>query len=222
MITRRRIMANSIQKSLQVKPFWGSVNKYTISLMTIKTAEFVKGITGTDPILEDSIPHVAFIGRSNVGKSSVINSLTGNKGLVRSSGQPGKTQEINFFRINKKSYFVDLPGYGFAKLPEKKREKLRKLIIWYLTYSGVYPKKVVLIIDARVGLTDLDQEMLKILRECKHPILILANKVDAVKQSVRVKQERLVREQIQGDEEALFYSAKNMEGKKKLLQILGV
>lgn len=188
--------------------------------MAIRTAEFIKGITGTDPILENGIPQIAFIGRSNVGKSSVINSLAGKKGLVRSSGQPGKTQEINFFLINRKIYFVDLPGYGFAKLPEKKREKLRKLIIWYLTYSGACPQKVVLIIDVRVGLTDLDQEMLKILRECGHPVLVLANKVDAIKQSVRIKQERMVKGQIHGEEETIFYSAKSGEGKEKLLKAL--
>lgn len=187
--------------------------------MTIKTAEFIKGIIGTDPILQNSHKQIVFAGRSNVGKSSVINSLSGRKNLVRSSAEPGKTQEINFFLINKKFYFVDLPGYGFAKLPSKKREKLRKLIIWYLTYSGVIPQKVVLIIDARIGFTDLDKEMFSILKGCSHPILILANKVDGVKSSARVKQERFVREQAEG-EEVLFYSAKNGEGREKLLRML--
>lgn len=187
--------------------------------MTIKTAEFIKGIIGTDPILQDSHKQIVFAGRSNVGKSSVINSLTGRKNLVRSSAEPGKTQEINFFLINKKFYFVDLPGYGFAKLPSKKREKLRKLIIWYLTYSGVVPQKVILIIDARIGLTSLDKEMLSILKDCGHPILILANKIDGVKSSVRVKQERLIREQATV-EEILFYSAKSGEGREKLLKTL--
>jgi len=187
--------------------------------MEIKTAHFVKGITGTDPILTDGIPHIAFIGRSNVGKSSVINSLTGKRGLVKSSGKPGKTQEANFFLINKKIYFVDLPGYGFAKLPEKKREKLRKLIIWYLTYSGVIHKKVVLIIDARVGMTALDQEMLTILKECGSVFLVVANKVDALKSSERFAKERTLTAQVP-DDAILFYSAKNHEGKKKLLQIL--
>ncbi len=187
--------------------------------MTIKTAEFIKGIIGTDPILEDLHRQVVFVGRSNVGKSSVINSLTGRKKLVRSSAEPGKTQEINFFLINKKFYFVDLPGYGFAKLPAKKREKLRKLIIWYLTYSNARPTLVVLIIDSRVGLTELDKEMIKILKECNHPFLILANKVDALKPSERVRQERFVMKQVE-ECPVLFYSAKNGAGREKLLQML--
>ncbi len=187
--------------------------------MTIKTAEFIKGIIGTDPILEDLHKQIVFVGRSNVGKSSVINSLTGRKNLVRRSAEPGKTQEINFFLINKKFYFVDLPGYGFAKLPAKKREKLRKLIIWYLTYSNARPALIALIIDSRVGFTELDKEMIKIIKECNHPFLILANKVDALKQSERVKKERLITQQAEEDP-VLFYSAKNGEGKEKLLRVL--
>lgn len=201
---------------MQFRFSWGNLMLLT---MTIKTAEFIKGIVGTDPILEDLHKQIVFVGRSNVGKSSVINSLTGRKNLVRSSAEPGKTQEINFFLVNKKFYFVDLPGYGFAKIPAKRREKLRKLIIWYLTYSGVTPQKIVLIIDARVGFTQLDQEMFTILKECGHPILVLANKIDGVKSGVRIKQERVVREQA-GGEEVFFYSAKNGEGKEKLLRNL--
>ena len=92
----------------------------------IKDAKFIKGIIGTDNLLTDGTPQVAFIGRSNVGKSSIINALVNRKGLVSSSSQPGKTTEINLFNINKELYFVDLPGYGYAKLSQKKREKLRK------------------------------------------------------------------------------------------------
>src|SRR3989337_3145920 len=100
--------------------------------MNIASAEFVKGIIGTDSILKEKPPHVAFVGRSNVGKSSVINSLVMRKDLVKSSSMPGKTREINFFFINKKCYFVDLPGYGFARMGAKGAEKIRKLILWNL------------------------------------------------------------------------------------------
>jgi GTP-binding protein len=187
--------------------------------MKITTAEFVKGITGTDPILKSSFEQVAFVGRSNVGKSSVINSLTGRKNLVKSSGEPGKTKEINFFLINKNFYFADLPGYGFAKLPFKKREKLRKLIIWYLTYSDVRPKWVVLIIDAHVGVTALDREMISILTECSHPFFILANKVDRIPSSKRVATERAIRTLV-APVKVLFYSAKSGEGKEEVLRAL--
>ncbi|HFC36125.1 MAG TPA: ribosome biogenesis GTP-binding protein YsxC, partial [Candidatus Moranbacteria bacterium] len=120
--------------------------------MQIKTAKFVKGIIGTDEILRDGKQQIAFVGRSNVGKSSVINSLVGIKKLAKSSATPGRTQEINFFLINDKVYFVDLPGYGFAKISKKQREKIRKMIIWYLSYAETKPCKVVLIIDAKVGI----------------------------------------------------------------------
>ena len=187
--------------------------------MNITSATFIKGILGTDPILKEKFPQVAFVGRSNVGKSSVINSLTGRKNLVRRSAEPGKTQEINFFLINRKFYLVDLPGYGFAKLPSKKREKLRKLIIWYLTYSNARPALIVLIVDSRIGFTELDKEMIKIVKECNHPFIILANKVDTLKQSERVRKERFIIQQAEG-ERILFYSAKNGEGREKLLRTI--
>ncbi len=95
-------------------------------------ARFARGIRGTDTILNDSLPQIAFIGRSNVGKSSVINALLGST-LARSSSLPGKTQEINFYLVDERAYFCDLPGYGYARVPGKVSEKLRKLILWYFT-----------------------------------------------------------------------------------------
>src|SRR3990167_3085191 len=122
-----------------------------VANMIISSAKFVKGITGTDDILYDGIPQIAFVGRSNVGKSSVINSLVNQKELVRVGKKPGKTTEINFFLINNKFYFVDLPGYGYAKLSPAEREKARKRMLWYLTESEARPL-VVLILDIKAGL----------------------------------------------------------------------
>src|SRR3989344_8882012 len=94
----------------------------------INSAEFKKGIVGTDVILTDGVPEVAFVGRSNVGKSSTITSLVNRKGLVKTSNKPGKTTEINFFSINNgKCYFVDLPGYGYAEASPKQKESIEKL-----------------------------------------------------------------------------------------------
>src|SRR5881394_1791063 len=121
--------------------------------MNIKSADFVKGITGDDIILTDNIPQIAFIGRSNVGKSSVINSLANKKAMARSSSSAGRTKEINFFLINKDFYLVDLPGYGFAHGSLDERKNIQQLIYWYLTNPEVEQKKVVLIIDANVGVT---------------------------------------------------------------------
>ena len=100
-------------------------------MIRITSAKFIKGAVGTDDIFEDGTPQIAFIGRSNAGKSSVINSLVSEKGLARTSSFPGRTQEINLYLINKAFYFVDLPGYGFAKLSQETREWLQKVIHWY-------------------------------------------------------------------------------------------
>ncbi|MFC1623470.1 ribosome biogenesis GTP-binding protein YihA/YsxC, partial [Patescibacteria group bacterium] len=151
--------------------------------------------------------------------SSLINSLVGQKSLAKSSSMPGKTKEINFFLINDNTYFVDLPGYGYAKISKKQREKLRRLIIWYLTYSDVKPKKVVLIVDANVGLKDFDKEMIETLQEEGHNFIIVANKADKVKSSKLYKQMQEVRSQV-GDEnvEVFFYSSKKGDKKAELLE----
>ncbi len=188
--------------------------------MKIKTAEFIKGITGTNEILEDGKKQVAFVGRSNVGKSSLINSLVGVKDLARSSSTPGRTQEINFFLINNRTYFVDLPGYGFAKTSKRKREKIRKMIIWYLTYSGVKPHRVILIIDARVGIKEFDIEMLSLLQEENIKTIVVANKMDKVKKSVEHKIIEKIKDQLSDNAKFLPYSAKTFLNKDRLIEFI--
>jgi GTP-binding protein len=151
--------------------------------MEIRTAKFVKGIMGTDETLDDGKPQIAFIGRSNVGKSSLINSLTGQKNLAKSSNFPGRTREINLFLINNTRYFVDLPGYGFAKGSQEDRERLEQLIEWYLFRMQCKRQKIVLIIDAEIGPTRSDMEILQSLLQENKDIIIIANKVDKVKNS---------------------------------------
>jgi GTP-binding protein len=151
--------------------------------MQIASAKFVKGIIGSDEILEVGFPQVALIGRSNVGKSSVINSLTNQKGLAITSSSPGRTREINLFLINKSLYLLDLPGYGFAQASRKVSERLFKLIDWYLFKSPYQQKKVVLIIDANIGPTDSDLEMLRTLEDFHKDIVVVANKIDKIKRS---------------------------------------
>ena len=104
--------------------------------MKVSSSVFIKGIRGTDPIVTAPGDHYAFVGRSNVGKSSLINALCNKNGLVKVSHKPGKTVEINYFLINNTAYFVDLPGYGYARVDPVEKEKLQKLILWYLTASG--------------------------------------------------------------------------------------
>jgi len=187
-------------------------------MVKVTSAKFIKGIKGTNSILDDGIPEVAFIGRSNVGKSSVINSLVGRKGLVKSSSVPGKTREINFFLINELVYFVDLPGYGFARMARKESDKLKKLIWWYFTSGEALPKTVVLIVDAKVGVTDLDLEMIGVLQEYNHNVLVLANKIDRLKKNDIKK--RVLEIEGKVSENVLPYSAKTDLNKDKLLAYL--
>ncbi|MCX5748844.1 MAG: ribosome biogenesis GTP-binding protein YihA/YsxC [Candidatus Saganbacteria bacterium] len=151
--------------------------------MKITSAKFIKGIVGPDKTLDDGIPQIAFIGRSNVGKSSVINSLTDRKALARTSSFPGRTQQINVFLINESFYFLDLPGYGFSGDSREKKDQLQALINWYLFKSHYEQKRVVLIIDAKAGLTDSDIETLQALEEHQKDIVIVANKTDKIRPS---------------------------------------
>src|SRR4030043_1137272 len=185
--------------------------------MKILKAEFAKGVIGDDYGMKDNLPHIAFFGRSNVGKSSVINSLVGKKDLVKASKTPGKTREANFFRINDSFYFVDFPGYGYAKCSISERNKLTKRIFWYVEHSNVRPKAVFLIIDAKVGLTVLDHEMIKILEENKHQIVIVANKIDKIGKIAAEKQLSSIQKEAPHTF-VLPYSAKTKEGKDELIE----
>lgn len=154
-------------------------------MTAITSAVFSKGVVSADTLPRDTLPFIAFLGRSNVGKSSTLNALTGHSGLARKSSRPGKTTEINLFLINKNVYFADLPGYGFAKQPEAIRAKIIEMIDWYVADPYIKHRRLVLIIDMRVGVTDLDLDMLTTLR-LHHPaehLLVLANKADGLKQS---------------------------------------
>ena len=174
----------------------------------------MRGLVGDDNILNDGVPQVAFIGRSNAGKSSLINSLTGMKGLARTSSSPGLTRELNVFKVNNSHYFIDLPGYGFAKVTLERLEKLNKLIYWYLFDSQHLPK-VVLIIDAEVGPTRDDLGMLKMLEERGKEIVVVANKVDKIKRSQYMNQMKKIGEQI-GAHRIIAYSSKDKIGMGEL------
>jgi GTP-binding protein len=187
--------------------------------MNITSAEFIKGIKGTDKILYDGKPQIAFVGRSNVGKSSLINSLVGRTNLARSSSQPGKTVRLDFFLINNTTYFVDLPGYGFAKMPKEKHEDIRKMMLWYLEYSEVKKRKVVLIIDANVGLTEFDRQMVELLTTQKIDFILAANKVDKLNAQEKEQMIQEIKEQ-SGVTTVIPYSAKTKEGKGSLLKAI--
>ncbi|MAG12492.1 ribosome biogenesis GTP-binding protein YsxC [bacterium] len=185
----------------------------------ILKSEFIKGVIGDDYSTEDGLPHVSFFGRSNAGKSSVINSLVGKKNLVKTSKLPGKTREANFFRIDDSFFLVDFPGYGYAKCSVSERNKMIKRILWYVEFSNVRPQAIFLIIDAKVGLTVLDRDMIKIIKENKHNIVIVANKIDKLSQSVARKQLLSIQKEAQ-DIPVLGYSAKTHKGKDELTQTI--
>lgn len=155
--------------------------------MKITSAEFVRGVTNEENMVYDGLPQVAFIGRSNVGKSSVINSITNNKKLARSSATAGRTQEINLFLLNNKFYLVDLPGYGYARGSFEARELITERIHWYLFDSNINQYKVVLIIDGRTGMTDSDHEMYEALAMHHKDIVIVINKIDKLNLSEKQK-----------------------------------
>lgn len=185
--------------------------------MNITSAKFVKGIIGTDDMLYDGKFQVAFMGRSNAGKSSLINSLTGKDTLARSSSSPGKTIRMDFFIINETFYFVDFPGYGYAKRSREARDTLEKMMLWYLLYSEVKNRLIALIIDAKVGVTAYDQEMVKRLREYQIDHIIIANKVDNLGRGQRDKQLTHIRQNYDPTP-VLAYSSKENYGRDELMK----
>lgn len=184
--------------------------------MKITSAKFIKTAVGDDAIFSDGIPQVAFIGRSNVGKSSTINALTKQKGLAIVSASPGRTQGLNIFLVNEGYYLVDLPGYGFAKLSKSDRDWLFELINFYLFNQKFEQKLIVQIIDASVGPTKDDLELLRALENRRKDVLIIANKIDKVKKSEYVKQCEKVKKLI-GPHEVLFYSSKTGNGISEII-----
>lgn len=188
--------------------------------MKIDSVKFVKGIRGTDPILNDPKPQFAFVGRSNVGKSSVINALLSRKSMAKSSATPGKTKEINFFLVNEEFFLVDLPGYGYARLPDKEKEQLVKMILWYLLESEANSKTVFLIIDANVGPTKKDEEMIRALTEGGVPFAVIGNKIDKINKSIRKREIEKLKKTC-GEAEFVPFSAKEKIGVSQVLGMFG-
>jgi len=163
--------------------------------MIIKQAslETVCGITSRLP--ENGRPEVAFAGKSNVGKSSLINTLMNRKSLARTSSQPGKTQTINYYNVNNAIYLVDLPGYGYAKVPQSEKEKWGKMIERYLHTSSQL-KAVFLLIDIRHEPGQNDKTMYEWICANGYEPVILLTKLDKIKRSQIQKQMKLVRESL--------------------------
>jgi GTP-binding protein len=180
------------------------------------TPQFIKTAMGVDPIFSTETPQVAFIGRSNVGKSSTLNALTGTKKLALASATPGRTRGINIFSWEN-LYLVDLPGYGYAKLPNRERQRLSELMGWYLFNDSFSPRLVVQVIDARLGPTAADLEILELLEANERRVLIIANKSDKLKAGDRAKIRRLLTTKL-GSRPVFFYSAQTGIGVPEIRQ----
>ncbi len=189
--------------------------------MVVKKVELetVCGITSQFP--ENVLPEFAFAGKSNVGKSSLINTLMNRKSLARTSSQPGKTQTINFYNINDALYFVDLPGYGYAKVSVPVKEKWGKMVERYLNGAKVL-KLVFLLVDIRHEPSENDRTMYNwITRSGYHPVVI-ATKLDKLKRSQVAKCVKIVREGLgMGKEEILIpFSAETRQGKEEIWELI--
>lgn len=189
--------------------------------MKVLTARFVKSAMKPDQYPKDRLPEVAFVGRSNVGKSSLLNALLNRKGLAKISATPGKTQTVNFFLINEKVYFVDLPGYGFAKVPVSVKEEWGRVMTQYLMARDTL-KLVVALVDARHKPSELDQEMIALLEDAEVPTLIVGTKIDKLKRAERKKNISAIRETLGLDEDAVIqpFSSVTREGVKPLWSII--
>lgn len=186
--------------------------------MKIKNPVFEKSAYSFEEFPHTRKPEFAISGRSNVGKSSLINTLVNRKKLARISSTPGKTQSINFYNIDNKFYLVDLPGYGFAKVPDNVKEEWAELIDDYL-YNRRNLFGIIQIIDSRHKPTQEDQMMVDWLKETGIPAFIAATKVDKISRNKRKKQEELIINTLNIDQEFgfTFFSAKTGEGKKKVI-----
>jgi GTP-binding protein len=177
-------------------------------------ATFVKSIFNLEDLPDDDRPQVALVGRSNVGKSSLVNALGGQSDLARVSSEPGRTRTINFYQLERRYYLVDLPGYGFARGRIGRREAFTKLITDYLQET-IRLKFVIVVIDARLGATALDKKMISFLKEVKMPMAIVASKSDKLTNSEAAAMKRRLAAEFP-DIRQFFHSTHDSRGRGEI------
>lgn len=189
--------------------------------MVVKSAdlETVCGITSSLP--DNLLPEIAFAGKSNVGKSSLINGLLNRKALARTSSSPGKTQTINFYNINQNLYFVDLPGYGYAKVSQEIRNKWGKMIERYL-HGSKQLRVVFLLIDIRHEPGENDKVMYNWIIQNGYEPIIIATKLDKIKRSQIAKNVKVIRESLHALKETKIipFSAVSKQGKEEIWDVI--
>ena len=187
--------------------------------MIIKSAEFVTSVADKSRIKCD-LPEIAFVGRSNVGKSSFINCLTQRNKLAKASSEPGRTRLINYFAINSSCYFVDLPGYGFARVSDAEKEKWSELIEGYLLSSKEL-RNVLVILDVRHPASELDKVMINFLNHYRIGFTVIATKIDKVKKSQLPRYIKALAESIMIPSTNIYpVSSETGEGRTKVLDRL--
>ncbi|CAM4437020.1 ribosome biogenesis GTP-binding protein YihA/YsxC [Paenibacillus phoenicis] len=185
--------------------------------MKVTKAEFIISAVGPNQYPEDALPEIALAGRSNVGKSSLINRMINRKNLARTSSTPGKTQHLNYYRVNDRLYFVDVPGYGYAKVSKSQREVWGKMIEKYLQERETL-KLVLQIIDLRHPPTKDDELMYDWLKAYELPVCVVATKADKVPKSRWQKHLKIIKEALvlRAGDPLILFSAEEGIGKDEL------
>ena len=186
--------------------------------LNLNRAEFIRSAAAPKQFIRNSLPKVAFAGRSNVGKSSVINRIVNRKQFAKVGATPGKTVHVNYFEIDGKMYFVDLPGYGFAKVSQNERDRWAGLMESFFAENETFDVGV-LIVDARHKPTADDIRMVEYFRNAGHEFVVLANKLDKLKKSEIEPSMALIRQTLSLDEETelIPFSAEKGDGRECLL-----
>ena len=189
--------------------------------MRIKQSEFITSAVKREQYPLDNRIEVAFVGRSNVGKSSIINSLTNRKKLAKVSGTPGKTRLVNFFLINNDFYLVDLPGYGYAKVSKSEKDSWGKTVEMYLT-DREQLKRVVLLVDSRHKPSGDDIIMYEWFNHFGYNVVVVATKSDKLTKNDLKKSEKVIKEtlKLSSEDKLYFFSSLNKEGKDVLIDNL--
>ena len=187
-------------------------------MMNLQRVEFVKSAAQAGAFLHDGLPQIAFAGKSNVGKSSVINRLLNRKNFARVGQSPGKTIHVNYFLIDKKAYFVDLPGYGYAKVSHTEKERWGKLMEQFFAAEGLITLGV-MIVDSRHKPTADDITMAQWFKSTCCPMVVVANKCDKLKKSEIEPNMALIRETLELPEDTVLipFSAEKGNGKDALM-----
>ena len=188
--------------------------------MTIKKSRFVQSLSAFREFPGQGLPEIAMVGKSNVGKSSLINNLTHNAKLARTSAEPGKTRLVNLYLIDEAFFLVDLPGYGFAKAPKQEKEKWAEMIEGYLRSSG-HLKHVFQLVDIRHAPTQDDQLMVEYLRHYDIPFTVVATKADKLSKAQRGRSIPVICRTLSVQPwEVLIHSSKDGTGRDQLLELI--